>query len=448
MSLVHQQQKMCEGCGTKRPHYGLPAEGTERWCSGCAKSEGRGAVRLGDKMCEGCGIKRPSFGLPAERKRRWCGGCAAADGRGAVSLQQPKMCEGCGLKHTSFGLPGERKRRWCGGCAAAEGSGAVPLQQPKMCEGCGLKVPTYGLPAEWRRRWCSTCSQAHRGAVSLKTHPRPAQPREAVRGRNKRAQHAVAPAAKRHSNSETRRHLLGPASVKLEPADDGPVTATSMLQQWQLPLEDRQRLEAMVSSPGYLIEYGFHICDADADTSNSGAGGAALSWVAGSVVKPIASHRNKAGGWWLVHFVAGDRLEVLITASNCGTAWRPQGQQCCLEESSNAMVASADPSWQMLATSSDLVNAAEPQPAGATGHEQLATSVYSSEAVRRAMRRNTWQTDKTDEPALDLPGDACARLPVYTNASQTGPGAGFGAFASRALAEGEYIGEVGTRNLP
>ena len=63
------------------------------------------------------------------------------------------------------------------------------------------------------------------------------------------------------------------------------------------------------------------------------------------------------------------------------------------------------------------------------------------------MRRNTWQTDKTDEPALDLPGDACARLPVYTNASQTGPGAGFGAFASRALAEGEYIGEVSTRNL-
>jgi SET domain-containing protein len=95
----------------------------------------------------------------------------------------------------------------------------------------------------------------------------------------------------------------------------------------------------------------------------------------------------------------------------------------------------------MLADSSDAVNAAEPQPAGATGHEQLATSVFSSDAVRRAMRRNTWCSGRTDEPALDLPGDACARLPVYTNTSRTGVRAGFGAFASRALAEGEYIGE-------
>ena len=106
----------------------------------------------------------------------------------------------------------------------------------------------------------------------------------------------------------------------------------------------------------------------------------------------------------------------------------------------------ADPSWQMLANSSDAVNAAEPQLAGAMGHEQLATSVFS-DAVGRAMRRNTWQTDKTDEPALDLPGDACAQMPIYTNASQTSPGAGFGAFASRTLVEGEYIGEVCTCNL-
>eukprot|EP01051_Picozoa_sp_SAG22_P023030 SAG22_NODE_5766_length_956_cov_1.323221_2_plen_112_part_00 len=26
------QQAMCEGCGTKQPHYGLPAERKRRWC--------------------------------------------------------------------------------------------------------------------------------------------------------------------------------------------------------------------------------------------------------------------------------------------------------------------------------------------------------------------------------------------------------------------------------
>ena len=374
-----------------------------------------------------------------------------------------------------------------------------------------------------------TTKTARRKKAPVKKQIREPDGHREVWGQKRKAKHhAVTPAAKRHSNNESR-HSLGLASVKLEPADDdSPVT--------QLPLEERERLAAMVK-PGYSLEHGFYICDAD--TSTSGAGGATLTWFTGSVVKRTASRGSKPGDWWLVHFVAGDRLDVLITASNCGTAWRTQGQQSLAEPAQavaarpqaaavpvpvpvpvlnaaqqavktflenhgfwdkhpavfsslreadldegewlstlggmpvdvlrqlvNAAVAecvpppvqapapaaalaasAADPSWQMLANSSDAVNAAEPQPAGAMGHEQLATSVFSSDAVGRAMRRNTWQTDKTDEPALDLPGDACARLPIYTNASQTGPGAGFGAFASRTLVEGEYIGEVSTCNL-
>ena len=89
-----------------------------------------------------------------------------------------------------------------------------------------------------------------------------------------------------------------------------------------------KRLAAMVK-PGYLLEYGFYICDAD--TSTSGAGGATLTWFTGSVANRTTSRASKAGDWWLVHFVAGDRLEVLITASNCRTAWRIQGQQSLAE---------------------------------------------------------------------------------------------------------------------
>ena len=175
-----------------------------------------------------------------------------------------------------------------------------------------------------------------------------AQPR-AAREKKRRANHAVAPAAKRQSNNETRRHSpLGLAAVKLEPADDddAPGTAKSSLQR-ALPLGDRQRLAAMVR-PGYSLEYGFHICDADAGTSTSGgAVSAALSWVVGSVVKATTSRKSKASGWWLVHFVDGDRLEVQIAASNCGTIWRPQGQPS-LAESSQALAAADPTSWQML----------------------------------------------------------------------------------------------------
>jgi hypothetical protein len=99
----------------------------------------------------------------------------------------------------------------------------------------------------------------------------------------------------------------------------------------------------------------------------------------------------------------------------------------------------SDGSWEILAASSDAVNAAEPQPAGASGSEALPSSTFSSAAVERAMRRNTWQTGQTDEPALDLP-DPCHHLPIYTNASRVAAG-GFGAFASRPLASHEFVGE-------
>ena len=64
------------------------------------------------KKCEGCGLKQPGYGLPAERRRRWCAGCAKAEGNGAVLLQQQKKCEGCGLKAPYYGLPAEQRKRW------------------------------------------------------------------------------------------------------------------------------------------------------------------------------------------------------------------------------------------------------------------------------------------------------------------------------------------------
>ena len=126
------QREMCEGCGLKRPSYGLPPERRVRWCAGCAAAEGRGAVILRAKqrrtMCEGCDVKRPLYGLPAERKRRWCGGCSKAH-RGAVNLNS-RLCEGCGLKHRNYGLPAEGRKRWCAGCAKADGRGAVKAVDP------------------------------------------------------------------------------------------------------------------------------------------------------------------------------------------------------------------------------------------------------------------------------------------------------------------------------
>ena len=105
----------CEGCGLKRPNFGLPAEGKVRWCDGCAKAHA-GAEEVKKKKCEDCQLKCYAFGMPAEGKRRWCAGCAKAHA-GAVDVAN-KKCEGCGLKQPTFVLPSDvKKKRWCRGCA-------------------------------------------------------------------------------------------------------------------------------------------------------------------------------------------------------------------------------------------------------------------------------------------------------------------------------------------
>ena len=65
-------------------------------------------------ICESCGLKHAHYGLPAEGRRRWCAGCAAAGGSGAVSMQIRPMCEGCGTKRQIWHQPREWKKRWCG----------------------------------------------------------------------------------------------------------------------------------------------------------------------------------------------------------------------------------------------------------------------------------------------------------------------------------------------
>ena len=95
------------------------------------------------KKCEGCGLKRPHYGLslPGERRRRWCAGCAAVEGRGAVYLQQQKMCEGCGLMTPGYGLPAERRRRWCAGCA--KGHAGASLDRVVTLRSAAIPAATY-----------------------------------------------------------------------------------------------------------------------------------------------------------------------------------------------------------------------------------------------------------------------------------------------------------------
>ena len=79
----------------------------------------------------------------------------------------------------------------------------------------------------------------------------------------------------------------------------------------------------------------------------------------------------------------------------------------------------------------------------AYGTQRLRTSVFASSRVERAMRRNTFQTETTDEPLLDendndgaYSGRWC--LPIYTAQTQQ---KGIGAFAARDLQAREFIGE-------
>eukprot|EP01052_Picozoa_sp_SAG31_P018852 SAG31_NODE_1352_length_8668_cov_38.573229_4_plen_486_part_00 len=74
---------------------------------------------------------------------------------------------------------------------------------------------------------------------------------------------------------------------------------------------------------------------------------------------------------------------------------------------------------------------------GARGSERLQTCVFASEDARKAMRYYTWQTEDTDEPLLDEIVAGRRSLPILTKPSGV---AGVGAFASRELAESEFIG--------
>ena len=80
------------------PHFGLPAEGKRRWCSGCAKGHA-GAVDVNSKKCEGCGVKAPSLGLPAEGKKRWCAGCANQIGVVGVAKRKAADKKAAPKKH-------------------------------------------------------------------------------------------------------------------------------------------------------------------------------------------------------------------------------------------------------------------------------------------------------------------------------------------------------------
>ena len=64
------------------------AEKAEKAAAVKAEKAMRAAARRTQReMCEGCGLKRPSYGLLAEGRRRW-----SSKGSGAVHLGQQKMC--------------------------------------------------------------------------------------------------------------------------------------------------------------------------------------------------------------------------------------------------------------------------------------------------------------------------------------------------------------------
>jgi hypothetical protein len=83
-------------------------------------------------MCEGCGLKRPEYGLASEGKARWCAGCGAVEGAVLLQKRKQKMCEGCGLKQPGYGLASEGKRRWCAGCGAVEGAVLLHTQNMRL----------------------------------------------------------------------------------------------------------------------------------------------------------------------------------------------------------------------------------------------------------------------------------------------------------------------------
>jgi hypothetical protein len=98
-------------------------------------------------MCEGCGLKRPTYGLASEGKRRWCLGCGKA--KGAVSLQRKEKA----AKKKAAKRPGTEsstrpKKRARAAAAKAEGPTVAEMQ----AELRRLKLPTGGSKKELQTR--------------------------------------------------------------------------------------------------------------------------------------------------------------------------------------------------------------------------------------------------------------------------------------------------------
>ena len=66
-----QQRKMCEGCGIKQPHFGLPAEGRKRWCGGCARKNHPSAVSSSRKgpAASAPSPRAPTTTRPSKRRK-------------------------------------------------------------------------------------------------------------------------------------------------------------------------------------------------------------------------------------------------------------------------------------------------------------------------------------------------------------------------------------------
>jgi hypothetical protein len=191
----------------------------------------------------------------------------------------------------------------------------------------------------------------------------------------------------------------------------------------------------------------------------------ASSWSAGTV-----KARAKWDGWYKVDFDDGQLLAVLLADAGRGQVWR-WTTRCGTHMGSKATASASASSSSSEATSAARLNTRQPckrkrePPAktgpalsqrlesdgesetdcladdmncsGAKGPDRLISSVFASDTVAAAMRRNTWQTERTDEPALD---DATMyRLPIYTK--PTGDDRGMGAYASKPIGSGTFIGE-------
>jgi hypothetical protein len=173
-----QKRKMCEDCGERHMHFGLPGKKQRRWCAQCRHAH-PGAVSLSMARCEDCsGSKAAEFGLPSVKNarghmiKRWCNNCSTA--HAGATRPSVQLCDECGVVTKSFGMPGG-KPQWCRKCSYGH-AGAIlvkdrPSRQPNKCVDCGLKRGGFG-PADGSQTnvWCVGCAkQSHPGYVA--THP-------------------------------------------------------------------------------------------------------------------------------------------------------------------------------------------------------------------------------------------------------------------------------------